>query len=88
MTFDASQIIGSPQRAGVTVLPRGMSKRQASATGGSLAASIALGSTGETASAAPERAKQTNRAAFRVGDTGLEGANRGSARSRGACDRP
>jgi len=58
MAFDASQIIGSPQLAGVTVLPRGMSKRQASATGGKLAASIALGSTGETASAAPDFGRQ------------------------------
>jgi hypothetical protein len=53
MAFDASHIIGSPQLAGVTVLPRGMSKRQSSATGGGLAARIALGPTGETASDAP-----------------------------------
>ncbi len=58
MAFDASQIIGSPQLAGVTVLPRGMSKRQASATGGNLAASIAVGATGETASAAPDFGRQ------------------------------
>ena|ERR1700722_10069111 len=58
MAFDASQIIGSQQLAGVTVLPRGMSKRQASATGGRLAASVALGSTGETASAAPDFGRQ------------------------------
>jgi hypothetical protein len=38
MAFHASQIIGSPQVAGVTVLPRGTAKRQASATGGSLPA--------------------------------------------------
>jgi hypothetical protein len=54
VAFDASQIIGSPQRAGVTVLARGASKRQASATGGSLPATIALGKTGETASDAPD----------------------------------
>jgi hypothetical protein len=54
MAFDASQIIGSPQLAGVTVLPRGASKRQANATGGSLPARIALGKTGETASDAPD----------------------------------
>jgi hypothetical protein len=53
MAFDASHIIGSPQLAGVTVLPRGMSMRQSSATGGGLAARIALGPTGETASDAP-----------------------------------
>jgi hypothetical protein len=50
MAFNASHIIGSPELVGVTVLPRGMSKRQGSATGGSLPARIA---TGETASDAP-----------------------------------
>jgi hypothetical protein len=54
MAFNASHIIGSAQLAGVTVLPKGMSKRQAGATGGSLAARIALGPTGETASNAPD----------------------------------
>ena len=53
MAFNASHIIGSPELVGVTVLPRGMSKRQASATGGSLPARIALGPTGETASDVP-----------------------------------
>ena len=53
MAFNASHIIGSPELVGVTVLPRGMSKRQASATGGSLPARIALGPTGETASDLP-----------------------------------
>jgi hypothetical protein len=53
MAFAASHIVGSPQLAGVTVLPRGMSKRQGSAIGGSLPARIALGPAGETASDAP-----------------------------------
>ena len=54
MAFNASHIIGSPELAGVTVLPSGISKRQASATGGGLPARIALGPTGETASDAPD----------------------------------
>jgi hypothetical protein len=59
MAFNASQIIGSPQLAGVTVLLRGMTKQQARATGGDLAAPIALGETGEATSAAGVRGGST-----------------------------
>ena len=53
MAFDASQVLGSPQLAGVKVNPRGMSKRVAGNVVGRLPARVVYGSGGPTTSEAP-----------------------------------
>ena len=53
MAFDASQVLGSPQLAGVKVNPRGMSKRVAGNVVGRLPARVVYGSAGPTTSEAP-----------------------------------
>jgi hypothetical protein len=54
MALDASQVLGSPQLAGVKVNPRGMSKRVAGGIAGQLPARIVYGASGQTTSEAPD----------------------------------
>jgi hypothetical protein len=53
MALDASQVMGSPQLAGVKVNPRGMAKRVAGGVAGRLPARIVYGSSDQTTSESP-----------------------------------
>jgi len=53
VALDASEILGSPQLAGVKINPRGMAKRVAGNVTGTLPASIAYGSTAPATSETP-----------------------------------
>jgi hypothetical protein len=54
MALDASQVLGSPQIAGVKVNPSGMAKRVGVAIAGTLPARIVHGPSGQTTSNAPK----------------------------------